>query len=237
MTCCYVESFDVLQKLWIDVLGVVSREARDPGVFECLLGRAALRRVELEHLREKLLGVCRDVLPAGEVRVVLAGADFFEDLGVVSAVEGGDACEEDEEDDAAGPDVALFVVATKEDFWGDVVWLLTGGYCAGPGRQLALAVLDRSAEVDDLERGGGARRLEQDVLGLEVAVDDLLFVAVGDSGEDLLHDLGCVLLGEVVRLDDEVEELSACAEFGDDEEVAVVLEVLEDFDDVRVVLR
>ena len=84
---------------------------------------------------------------------------------------------------------------------------MSGGYGAGPGGQFAFGVLDRSAEVDDLEQRVGSGRLEQDVFGLEVAVDDVLFVAVGDCGENLLHDLGSVLLGEVVRLDDEVEEL------------------------------
>ncbi len=67
-------------------------------------------------------------------------------------------------------------------------------------------------------------------------MDDLVLVAVVDGAEQQTHVFLRVLLAEVVRRDDAVEELAAFAEFGDDEDAGLVLEELDHADDVGVVL-
>jgi hypothetical protein len=62
-----------------------------------------------------------------------------------------------------------------------------------PGRVGGGRVLEdlREAEVDDLhEVEAGAQRLEDDVVGLEVPVDDAERVRLLESGERLAEDVG-----------------------------------------------
>ena len=67
-------------------------------------------------------------------------------------------------------------------------------------------------------------------------MDDVAFVAVVDRSEDLLEDVGCLLLVKLLFLENFVEELASGAEFGDDVEKAFVLVKLENFDDVWMIL-
>lgn len=67
-------------------------------------------------------------------------------------------------------------------------------------------------------------------------MSDLALVAVGDSAEQLLHDVSGLFLREKLVLDDTIKKLAAEAELRDDIEVVVVLVELVDGDDVRVVL-
>lgn len=79
-------------------------------------------------------------------------------------------------------------------------------------------------------------RFVQDIFRFQVPVSDLALVAVGDSAEQLLHDVSGLFLREKLVLDDTIKKLAAEAELRDDIEVVVVLVELVDGDDVRVVL-
>lgn len=50
--------------------------------------------------------------------------------------------------------------------------------------------------------------VEQQILGLEISVNDAQLVQVLDRALDLLEELACLLLGQLLLLDDVVEELA-----------------------------
>ena len=107
----------------------------------------------------------------------------------------------------------------------------------GPaGRACAVAVEDLcEAEIDDAdgERGAGG---EDDVLGLDVAVDDAARVEVADAREELCHDERCVGFAKVGETADGSKELSAAAVLHDEVDVRVGLVDLVEGDKDAVVL-
>jgi len=125
-------------------------------------------------------------------------------LLVVGPVERRVSAEEDVEDDACAPDVALFIVLLPQNFRSYVVrsseLLLEEDPCSEFGG---------CAEVDDLDFRILVVLVKQEVLGLEVPVHDVLAVDVVERGEHLLHDVGRVPLAEVLLLCDLVEELTS----------------------------
>jgi len=62
------------------------------------------------------------------------------------------------------------------------------------------------AKVGDLD---GQTRVQQQVLGLEVAVHDHVAVAVLDAADDLLEEAARLVLRQAALLDDVVEQLAA----------------------------
>lgn len=114
---------------------------------------------------------------------------------------------------------------------------MSGEYGAEPLLEVLVLVEARGgAEVDDLEVGARVVSLVEDVFGFEIAVHDFVLVAVVYGAEQQLHGFLRVLLAEVVRRDDAVEQLAPFAELGDDEDAGLVLEELDHADDVRMVL-
>ena len=78
---------------------------------------------------------------------------------------------------------------------------------------------------------GGA---EEEVLGLEITVHDAVGVEVGDSGEGGEDQGGGVGFIVVTFAADAVEELAAQGEVGDEVEVVLRLEVVDEGEDVPV---
>jgi hypothetical protein len=77
-------------------------------------------------------------------------------------------------------------------------------------------------------------------------VDDVLFVAVVDTREDLLHEDGSIFLSELASCDDFIEEFSSFADpresigkclLGHNVVTLLILEEFVHFHDVRVVLK
>ncbi|CEP02057.1 hypothetical protein PBRA_002322 [Plasmodiophora brassicae] len=87
------------------------------------------------------------------------------------------------------------------------------------------------AEVDDLDVGLG---VEEQVLRLQVAVDDVGVVAVLHAVDDLVEEDGGGLLVDPVVLDDEVEQFAAGRVLHDQEHEALRVDDLVQVDDVRV---
>ena len=95
----------------------------------------------------------------------------------------------------------------------------------------------REAEVDDLDEvAARAHRLEDDVLGLEIAVDDAEVVRFGERGEHLPQDVDDAPERERPLLVRDAREVLAAQELHHEVELAVVgLAEVDDGDRVRVV--
>ena len=189
--------------------------AEEGGGLEALVGRA---------------GECRadDAIDGGgHVGVELAGRG--------EGADGQAACEDLVEDDAEGVDVGAVV-----DAGGVLALLGRHVVSAAHGRvrdgQLAR---DRGRAADDAcdaEVGelGRARRVEQDVGRLEVAVDDVVLVGVLEGRADAVHQLQGVL-GRQGAVAAQVVAQAAALDELHDEVVGVALDALvEDAHDVRV---
>ena len=121
-------------------------------------------------------------------------------------VEGRIPAEEDVEDDSTTPNVALGVVGASEHLGRDVVG----------GADLELHLLGRvkdlgGSKVDDLESGVGLTTFEEHVLRLEVAMDDVVGVAVEDGGQELSHNDSGVVLSERLLMCETVKEFATRA--------------------------
>jgi hypothetical protein len=83
---------------------------------------------------------------------------------------------------------------------------------------------------DDIARIGLVA--QKDVFGLEVAMNDVVLVEVGNALEDLLDDVTSVELIVVDLFDESVKELTTSAKVGDDEDTFSCLEEIPHLDDV-----
>ena len=114
--------FVLLQELWVVsrmvLLNIVRRE---PWVLEALLRADSASRVLLQHLGNQVFCRVGDVGPVSRVEREWLLENVPENFLVVIALERRVAAEEDEEDDAEGPDVAGLVVVALEHLRRDVV--------------------------------------------------------------------------------------------------------------------
>jgi len=91
----------------------------------------------------------------------------------------------------------------------------------------------RCSEVDHFDLAA-VPYVDEDVLRLEVAVRNVLAVAVGDRLQDLLENESSLGLAEVVPLRNLVEELAAIAQLSHQVDATLVLIDFEQAHDVRV---
>ena len=103
------------------VYGSRDRALSDPRVLEGFLSARSLLRVVGEELSDKVLGLISDAAPARILEGEFSDSDLLHDLLIALAIEGRHSREDDEEDDSAGPDIALFIILLVEDLRGDVV--------------------------------------------------------------------------------------------------------------------
>ncbi|PLN78809.1 hypothetical protein BDW42DRAFT_174170 [Aspergillus taichungensis] len=164
--------------------------------------------VDLQHLTDQGGGAGRDVGRHVEV----AGGDLLEEGGDVVVIEGQTADQQHVEDDTATPDVDLGpgVELAGDDLGGGVV-----GAAAAGLEEVAVGHDVAEAEIGDLDV---FLAVDEEVLGLEVAVDDLVAMAVLHGADDLLEELAGLGVVAAAPLDEVVEQLA--------------LGVLEDHDDV-----
>ena len=92
-----------------------------------------------------------------------------------------------------------------------------------------------SAEINDFQNRVRSFLVQEQVLRLEVAVDDAVLVAVGNCAQNLFHKVSGNSLGEVLRLDDVVEELASADVLEDEMVVFLVFVELVESDDVGVI--
>ena len=87
------------------------------------------------------------------------------------------------------------------------------------------------SEVSDLDN---AVRVEEDIVELDVSVEDVIWVAVVETFQDLLEDELGGVFSEFSSFADVVEEVAAWAEFDDEDDVFVGVEGVVEVDDVFV---
>lgn len=159
--------------------------------------------------------------------VALGDAPLGHDGGVL---EGGLADEELVGEDAEAPEVDLLVVRVVG---GAGLDHLGGQVVEGAAHGLAAAVrgVDAPAEVGDLDLAVDA---DEDVLGLDVAVDDVLAVQVAQRARHLRHVLRRLPLREPALAPQVLVQLPFRRELEDQEHPLAVVEVPEQLQDVRV---
>mmetsp|Transcript_969 Transcript_969/g.1691 ORF Transcript_969/g.1691 Transcript_969/m.1691 type:complete len:200 (-) Transcript_969:320-919(-) len=186
---------------------------------------------------DEVLGLCTDVVPLGRGVVVLGCPDAGKNLVVVVSVEGRVAAKEDVSNDANAPHVTTLVILLVQNLWSHVV----GGPHLGlhhVGR--AGVLVPTQTKVDNLDLAMLVRCLEQEILGFKIPMANVLnVVAVGNGLDDLLDDLGGVVLRKMPLLalrfgNDPVEELPSSAKLRHEVEVFLVLINLVKVNDIGV---
>jgi len=109
--------------------------------------------------------------------------------------------------------VMPFVV---KHFWREVLSSSTEAHC-----KFILVNLCSQAEVGEQQVAIG---VEQDVLGLQVSVDDLLFMEVAESDGNLGDHKASLFFWEASLLDEMSEQLASLDEVHDEEDSELVLE-------------
>mmetsp|Transcript_30660 Transcript_30660/g.66929 ORF Transcript_30660/g.66929 Transcript_30660/m.66929 type:complete len:463 (+) Transcript_30660:413-1801(+) len=176
-----------------DRLAVGSAPPRaHPRVLERGAGGGPQPRVALQQGLHQRLPLGRDALPLRQVEVgALAPEHVEKDVLLRLPVEGHAARQEHVRDDPHAPHVALRAVLVPQHLRGDEV--------RGPARAAqrpARREPPGEAEVDRLEDAVAAPPVEQEVVGLDVADDHALQVAVRQRPQYLRDDLRHVRLRE-----------------------------------------
>ena len=146
-------------------------------------------------------------MPFWLVECVLALEHGFNNFFVGLAIEWRVAAEQDVEDDTAAPKIALLVVALAEDLRRNVV-----GRPVLLGHLLARDEGSGRAEVDNSNACLISRPVEKQVFRLQVAMHDILTMAVVYRGEDLLDHVRGILLAKYLLLRDALEKLPSVAQ-------------------------
>jgi len=203
-----VETTEVIKG--VDGKGLINLQVckfGDPWVFEGIFSGGSLLRVVGEKGSNETLAVLRDGLPDTILERECSFTNLLHDILIRLSVERGLTGKNDIGDDTGGPDIALFVVALVEDLGGDVVrgseFLI----------KVTVGIVDEgSTEINDLDLIELLVLLEENVLGLKIAMNDVGLMAIVDAGKDLLHENGTITLAEFTSLEDFVEELTTLAD-------------------------
>mmetsp|Transcript_13972 Transcript_13972/g.44731 ORF Transcript_13972/g.44731 Transcript_13972/m.44731 type:complete len:334 (-) Transcript_13972:282-1283(-) len=212
------------------------RRVQHPGVVEYLLDGKALPGVYNEHLGHKVNSFPGYVLPLLAVELVCAGANLFEELTHVVVVEGRVADEQDVEDDSHGPHVARRAVERPAGLDGNHLGCHIVGR-AHHGLVDVRPVHDHGqAKVGDLDLRVVVLAGEDEVLGLEVAVQNARLVERLNGEHDTPHERGSVALGVALASDDAVKELLAFEHLHDNGQAVLLTDDVADSDEVVGVL-
>ena len=146
--------------------------------------------------------------------------------GMSLGLEGGTANEELVQENTEGPNVDhLVVLPSLDHFGGEVVQSTTQSVAPGGGG------VDGPAKVGDLDLALGA---DEQILGLDVAVDDVLLVAVGQGLAEVGDVPGRSALGEPTAVGQLLVQLTAGTVLEDEVDALGIVEVTEHAEDVAV---
>ena len=171
----------------------------------------------------------RDFFPAGVFEGEVTLFDALDDLLVRVAGEGRHSGQQDEENDAQTPHIALLTVRALDHFRSQVVRRTKDS-------MHGMFFIDsaRGAEVDQLD-DMVVLVLEVDVLRLDVSMDDVVLVQIVHRGEQLTNDLGRLDLIQVLIGSHSVVQSAAKHHFVDEVDLLFVLVHLDHLPDVGVV--
>mmetsp|Transcript_58933 Transcript_58933/g.108011 ORF Transcript_58933/g.108011 Transcript_58933/m.108011 type:complete len:236 (-) Transcript_58933:298-1005(-) len=201
-------------------------------MVESLLCCVPVARVHLEQHSNKIFCILGNALPISCIETEITQPHFGEHVGISFTVEWRIPAEHHVHDYAKTPQIRSLVVLARQNLRSHVVW------CACFGRQdLVRRKLACQSEVDHLQCGflNGILRGEQEILRLQVAVTDVVFMHVEHGPEHVLHDDGCLNLSKVACVDDTVKKFTTCAQLQDKVDVPVILERFVQLDDVGMV--
>ena len=185
--------------------------------------------IPLQQGPQEVLALVGD-LHALEGEPLAAALYVGEELHGVLAREGRPAREQLEEDCAHGPEVRLRVVRlVAQDLGGHVQ-----GRSTHRGRHVLRLQRSGEAEVGDLQHRVVGGVAEEDVLGLQVSVQDVLAVQDAEPGGYLREKAARHLLGRLPLPLQELREVAARAELQDQVEVGRALLQVAEAHDVRV---
>lgn len=211
--------------------GKKGTKMEDRGLTQSLLCREPPVDVPANHLPEQILNIRGHPSEMLRREPQIPPHHLLEDLLHRVPVERRHPGHHDVQDHPDAPHVHLVVVLPpQQHLRRDVV---RRPHHALRRRGLPLAAEpDRRPEVGELQ--AAAAGVEQDVLGLDVAVHDPEAVAVRDGGEELADEAAGLGLGEGSAVGDDVEEGAAVAELHDEGEGGGGVEGVDDGDDVGV---
>ena len=203
------------------MLHLLGAHLLEPGMHEGILSSNPARRLIFQKLLNQVLGLLRHVGPGRALKCEVALQDLLSQQIVRGRVEWRLSAQENEHDDATAPQITLLVIMLSPYLRCNIirrtyllcqgnVWLLHDGY----------------SEINDFELFIYLVTFQQDVLGFEVPVDDVLAVDVVDNTEKLLHNNRGIPLREAPLVDDLVEQFTTFAYLRDDVVPLLILEVL-----------
>ena len=131
---------------------------------------------------DKVFASVTDVVPCFVIEGKSTSTDFLHDFLVALAVEWRLTTQQDVANYPTTPDIALFSVVLVQNFRCNIVW------GAELFIQLLVWVIDkRGSKVNNLDLIELFVLLKQDILWLEISVDNLVLMAVVDTGKYLFH--------------------------------------------------
>mmetsp|Transcript_19572 Transcript_19572/g.36646 ORF Transcript_19572/g.36646 Transcript_19572/m.36646 type:complete len:222 (+) Transcript_19572:661-1326(+) len=201
-------------------------------MVESLLCCVPVARVHLEQHSNKIFCILGNALPISCIEAEIAKTHFSQHVSISFSIEWWISTQDHVHDDAKTPKIRTLVVLTCKDLWSHVVGR------SGLGREnLVRLKLASESKIDHFQRTllNGVLGREQEILGLQVTMANVVLMHVEDRAEHVLHDNGCLNLGEMASVNDAIEELSTCAKFQDQVDVAMVFKRLKQLDDIWMV--
>mmetsp|Transcript_26940 Transcript_26940/g.75743 ORF Transcript_26940/g.75743 Transcript_26940/m.75743 type:complete len:310 (-) Transcript_26940:208-1137(-) len=186
--------------------------------------RDALHRVHLEHARDEIPRQLRQVR-GGAVDPAL---DLLEEAGDRFIVEWQRPAKQRVEDDTAGPhiDLGTGVEMPADDLGRSIV-----GRPAGCPQKVPVPHQVGKAKVGNFDVQIG---IQQEILRLQVAMGNLLEVAVLDSRNDLVEEVAGLVSRQASFGHDVIEQLSSGNVLDDEEDIGGRVDDFVESDDVRV---
>mmetsp|Transcript_35371 Transcript_35371/g.84789 ORF Transcript_35371/g.84789 Transcript_35371/m.84789 type:complete len:212 (+) Transcript_35371:706-1341(+) len=202
----------------------------------------SLVRVEGEHERDALFGFSRHIIPVLRWKGEVTFLDHAENVGILVAIERWITTQQNVADDSTAPHITLLVVAALQHLRRHVVGRAGLGLHLLAGTHL---VLLGEAKVNHLDLRVDVPVLQEEVLRLDVAVNEVVVVEVAHGTQNLLH-VGCCTpliegpgcIGAFVLLcllKDSIKKLTSRAELHDKVHLLGVQEDLIELHDVWVI--
>mmetsp|Transcript_9017 Transcript_9017/g.21500 ORF Transcript_9017/g.21500 Transcript_9017/m.21500 type:complete len:299 (+) Transcript_9017:645-1541(+) len=178
-------------------------------MLQSLLSRAPLRGILDKHCTDQVLGLIAHTVPLGIGKVKFASLNHFQDSSVIITIKRRIAAEQNVHDDSEGPHITFLIVLAAQHLGCHVVrstclCLHNSGF--------SVAECASQSKINDLHRNLldiGSFALEQKILRLEITMGNSMSMAIPDCTHNLPHDNVRLLLGEVLQLNDLVEQFTA----------------------------
>eukprot|EP00054_Salpingoeca_dolichothecata_P014810 m.84210 g.84210 ORF g.84210 m.84210 type:complete len:353 (+) comp21180_c0_seq1:282-1340(+) len=202
----------------------------NPWVLEDLVGIVALDGVNLKHVGDEVLGILRHFRPVAVIKFKLALHNHLKQNGIRLVIEGRVTAQQNVQDDTQGPDVNLLTItALHENLRSDIVGGTTGSLEGG-------LVIDNlgQTKVSNANIGILVFAAEQQVLGLEITVNNAMFVQVLDGFSHLAGETRGISFGKVALINNAVKQFTALNVVKNKVQLVGSIKFFQHANDVRV---